>query len=66
MKKFKQFKSEQQHITEMGPIAGALMGVLGLATAGWAGYKGMKKGIKALRGIRYKKEKNKIHLVIQY
>jgi hypothetical protein len=39
MKKFKQFKSEQQHITETGPILTALMGVLGLGMAGLAGYK---------------------------
>ena len=59
MKKFKQFKSEQQHIAEMGPIASALVSVLGLATAGYAGYKRMKKSIKAIKGFRDTRKEKK-------
>lgn len=59
MKQFKEFKSEQQYISEIGPVAGTIMGVLGLATAGYAGYKGMKKGIKAIKGFRDTRKEKK-------
>ena len=52
MKKFKQFTAEQQHITEVGPIAGALMGALGLGVAGVAGFKALQTGLKKIKGFR--------------
>ena len=39
MKKFKEFKSEQQYIKEIGPIAATLMGAMAL----WGGYQAFKK-----------------------
>ena len=46
MKKFKQFKSEQQHITEVGPYASAMMAGMGLIGLGMGGWKLFKKGLK--------------------
>jgi hypothetical protein len=58
MKKFKEFKSEQQYVTEIGPIAGALMGAMAL----WGGYQAFKKvksKIKGYRKSKSEKAKNK-------
>ena len=54
MKKFKQFKSEQQHITEVGPYASAMMvamGAFGLVLGGW---KLFKKGKEKIKGWKEK------------
>ena len=39
MKKFKQFKSEQQVINEIGPFGAAMMGAMGIFGGGFAAYK---------------------------
>ena len=62
MKKFKQFKSEQQHIAEMGPYATAFagaMGLLGLGLGGYKLFKKIKKGIKGYRETKAEKKDNK-------
>ena len=51
MKKFKEFKSEQQYVTEIGPIAGALMGAMAL----WGGYQAFKKVKSKIKGYRKSK-----------
>ena len=68
MKKFKQFKSEQQHITETGPILTALMGVLGLGMAGLAGYKSAVAAKDKFKGYRESKQKRKkiVKLELQF
>ena len=43
MKKFKQFRAEQQYITEVGPYASAMMAAMGLVGLGVGGYKLFKK-----------------------
>ena len=52
MKKFKEFKSEQQYIAEIGPIAATLMGAMAL----WGGYQAFKKVKEKVKG--YKKSKS--------
>ena len=52
MKKFKEFKSEQQYVTEIGPIAATLMGAMAL----WGGYQAFKKVKSKIKG--YKKSKS--------
>jgi len=52
MKKFKEFKSEQQYIKEIGPIAATLMGAMAL----WGGYQAFKKVKSKIKG--YKKSKS--------
>jgi len=68
MKKFKQFHSEQQYITETGPILGMLAGVLGLGVAGWAGLKTAKAAKDKFKGWREsnaeKKENSKAGITI--
>ena len=62
MKKFKQFKSEQQHITEVGPYASAMMagmGVIGLGMAGWKLFKTAKEKIKGYKETKAEKKDNK-------
>ena len=48
MKKLKQFKSEQQYITEIGPIGAALMGAMAL----WGGIQAYKKTKEKIKGYR--------------
>ena len=58
MKKFKEFRSEQQYIKEIGPIAATLMGAMAL----WGGYQAFKKvksKIKGYRKSKKEKEQNK-------
>jgi hypothetical protein len=63
MKKYKEFRGEQQYITEVGPLLGMLTGLLGLAGAGYAGYKTAKaakdkfKGYKETRADKKAREK---------
>jgi hypothetical protein len=52
MKKFKEFKSEQQYIKEIGPIAATLMGAMAL----WGGFQAFKKVKSKIKG--YKKSKS--------
>jgi len=59
MKKYKQFRSEQQYITEVGPLMGVLMGVLGLAGAGYAGYKTAKAAKDKWKGYKETKADKK-------
>ena len=57
MKKFKQFKSEQQYVAEVGPYASAFMaaaGLVGLGTAGFRLFKKTKeKNTKFLKFVLY-------------
>jgi len=55
MKKFKEFKSEQQYVTEIGPIAGALMGAMAL----WGGYQAFKKVKSKWKGYKETKREKK-------
>ena len=58
MKKFKQFRAEQQYITEVGPFASAMMVAMGAVGLGLGGWKLFKKGKEAIKGYREtKKEK---------
>ena len=57
MKKFKEFKSNQQYIAEVGPIGAAIMGAMGLWGA-WKSYKKVKDGIKGFREIGQEKKDN--------
>ena len=52
MKKFKQFRAEQQYITEVGPFASAMMVAMGAAGLGFAGWKLFKKGKEAIKGYK--------------
>jgi hypothetical protein len=52
MKKFKQFHSEQQYITEVGPFASAMMTAMAVTGLGVAGWKLFKKGKEAIKGYR--------------
>ena len=55
MKNFKEFKSEQQYVTEIGPIAGALMGAMAL----WGGYQAFKKLKSTWKGYKESKKEKK-------
>ena len=62
MKKFKQFRAEQQYIAEVGPFASAMMGamgVIGLGVAGWKLFKAGKEKIKGYRETKAEKKDNK-------
>jgi hypothetical protein len=59
MKKFKQFKSEQQHITEVGPYASAFMGAMGVIGLGMAGFKLFKSAKEKIKGYRETKAEKK-------
>ena len=52
MKKYKQFRAEQQYITEVGPILGMITGLMGLGLAGWAGLKTAKATKDKWKGWR--------------
>jgi len=58
MKNFKEFKSEQQYVTEIGPIAATLMGAMAL-WGGYKAYKGVKKKIKGYKETKKEKKDNK-------
>ena len=55
MKKFKEFKSEQQYIKEIGPIAATLMGAMAL----WGGFQAFKKVKSKIKGYRETKKEKK-------
>ena len=62
MKKFKQFRAEQQYITEVGPFASAMaiaMGTVGLGFAGWKLFKAGKEKIKGYRESKAEKKENR-------
>ena len=61
MKKFKQFHSEQQYITEVGPFASAMMtamAVTGVGLAGWKLFKTAKEKIKGYKETKAEKKQN--------
>ena len=62
MKKYKQFRAEQQYIAEVGPFASAMMGamgVIGLGVAGWKLFKAGKEKIKGYKETKAEKKDNK-------
>ena len=62
MKKFKQFRAEQQYITEVGPFASAMMGamcIIGLGVGGWKLFKTAKEKIKGYRETKADKKARK-------
>ena len=59
MKKYKQFRAEQQYITEVGPFASAMMGAMGIFGAGLAGWKLFKAGKEKIKGYRESKAEKK-------
>ena len=62
MKKYKQFRAEQQYITEVGPFASAMMvamGAVGLGVAGWKLFKVGKEKIKGYRETKAEKKANR-------
>ena len=62
MKKYKQFRAEQQYITEVGPFASAMMtamAVTGLGIAGWKLFKTGKEKIKGYRETKKEKKANR-------
>lgn len=59
MKKFKQFRSEQQYITEVGPFASAFMGAMGVVGLGMAGFKLFKSAKEKIKGYRETKAEKK-------
>ena len=59
MKKFKQFRAEQQYITEVGPFASAMMAAMGVVGVGVAGCKLFKKAKAGIKGYRETKAERK-------
>jgi len=62
MKNYKQFRAEQQYITEVGPFASAMMvamGAVGLGFAGWKLFKAGKEKIKGYRETKAEKKANR-------
>ena len=62
MKKYKQFRTEQQYIAEVGPFASAMMvamGAVGLGVAGWHLFKKGKEKIKGYRETKAEKKANR-------
>ena len=59
MKKFKQFKSEQQVINEIGPFGAVMMGAMGIFGGGFAAYKMFKTAKSAIKGYRETKADKK-------
>ena len=55
MKKYTDFRSEQIHINEIGPVGATIMAVTGLIGGAIALKKGLKKGLKKA----LKKDRNK-------
>ena len=58
MKKFKEFKADQQYIAEVGPIGAAIMGAMGLWGA-WATFKKVKEKIKGYGESQQEKKANR-------
>ena len=59
MKKYKQFRAEQQYITEVGPFASAMMVAMGAAGLGFAGFKLFKTAKEKIKGYRETKAEKK-------
>ena len=59
MKKYKQFRAEQQYITEVGPFASAMMTAMAVTGLGVAGWKLFKKGKEAIKGYKETKAEKK-------
>ena len=58
MKKFKEFKLEQQVISEVGPIGAVMMGAMGLFGA-WKAFKGVKDKITGWKESKAEKKANR-------
>ena len=59
MKKFKQFKSEQQVINEIGPVGVTMMAAMGIFGGGFAAYKLFKKAKETIKGYKETKAEKK-------
>ena len=59
MKKFKQFRGEQQYITEVGPFASAMMSAMAIFGGGMAAWKLYKTGKEKIKGYRETKAEKK-------
>ena len=59
MKQFKQFRSEQQVINEVGPIGATMMAAMGIFGGGLAAYKLFKTAKTAIKGYRETKAEKK-------
>ena len=59
MKRFKEFKSEQQYVAEVGPIGAAMMGAMGLWGA-WKTFKKLKDTFKGYRESKAEKKANEV------
>jgi hypothetical protein len=59
MKNYKQFRAEQQYITEVGPFASAMMAAMGIFGAGYAGFKLFKSAKEKIKGYRETKAEKK-------
>ena len=56
MKQFKEFRSEQTHINEIGPVGATIAGARGLIGLGIGGYKLYKKSKDKIKGYRETKK----------
>ena len=59
MKQFKQFRSEQQVINEVGPIGATMMAAMGIFGGGLAAYKLFKKAKEKVKGYKETKAEKK-------
>jgi len=59
MKKFKQFRGEQQYITEVGPFASAMMSAMAIFGGGMAAWKLYKTGKEKIKGYKETKAEKK-------
>jgi len=59
MKNYKQFRAEQQYITEVGPFASAMMVAMGAAGLGFAGFKLFKTAKEKIKGYKETKQEKK-------
>ena len=62
MKQYKQFRAEQQHLAEIGPIGAVMMAAMGLIGGGFAAYKMYKRTKEGITGYvesRSQKKDNK-------
>ena len=59
MKKYKQFRTEQQYIAEVGPFASAMMSAMAIFGGGMAAWKLYKTGKEKIKGYRETKQEKK-------
>jgi len=59
MKKYKEFRSEQQYITEVGPFASAMMTAMAVTGLGFAGFKLFKTAKEKIKGYKETKAEKK-------